>query len=102
MGTYKLLLDADAQTESNQQGMRSVPSESADGNHGSQELTQQMVRMELSLVSRLNELEIQNAELRDALIELTQQVGEFKSQWEQRVGNEKDSDVLMRNVGLLS
>jgi len=98
MASYKLLLDADCQTDDPRPSGESL----AQPNTEPLEINQQLVRMQMSLVSRINELEIQNSEILQTMLELTRTVGEFKQKWEHRMKQEKDSDVLMRNVGLLS
>lgn len=100
MASYKLLLDADTQTDTKLNAIAS--SVSASSNSELVEINQQLARMQLSLISRINELEIQNAEVLQTVLELAKTVDEFKQKWEHRNKQEKDSDVLMRNVGLLS
>ena len=97
MASYKLLLDADCQTDAT---VRTAVNDSA--SLDLVEINQQLVRMQMNLVSRINELEIQNSEIMQTVLELTRTVDEFKQKWEQRTRQEKDSDLLMRNVGLLS
>ena len=95
----KLLLDADTQTDT----VPAHPSQSSSlSTTDLVVLNQQLIGMQMSLISRMNELEIQNSEIQESLIALSKQVTEFKQKWEHRNQQEKDSDLLMRNVGLLS
>ena len=96
---YKISLDADTQTDGFPTQTQIVTESSSSDLVG---INQQLVGMQMSLISRINELEIQNAEIHGSLLDLSKQVTEFIQKWEHRTNQEKDSDLLMRNVGLLS
>jgi hypothetical protein len=100
MGSYKLLLDADTQTDNIQ------PSAVLDQqNSQSSEiiaLKQQLVEMQVDLTSQINGLDIRNDEIQEILEDLAAELADFKKLWRQKTDKENDSDILMRNVGLLS
>ena len=87
----QLSLDADAQTE--------AASASADK---SQSVQEQLTEIHLSLVSRIHELEILNYETQKKLDIVLSTLETFKKDWDRKVANEKDSDLLLRNIGILS
>ena len=100
MGTYKLLLDADTQTDRGVQ-----PSQSSEQSMPSVDLVglkQQLVELQVDFASRINEIEMKTDDIQDMLNSISKQLSEFKQKWEHRTNQEKDSDLLMRNVGLLS
>ena len=62
----------------------------------------QLNQIHMNLVSRINELEIQNYDLLKIMKELRSTMNEFKAKWEVKTLNEKDSDLLLRNIGILN
>jgi hypothetical protein len=67
-----------------------------------QELEERISRMEMNLVTRLNEMQMLNYELMRKVDALTDKVNSFRSEWDRKVMAETDADVLLRNVGILS
>ena len=58
-------------------------------------------QVHMNLVSRINELEMQNYDLQKNLKEIGISLHQLKTMWEVKIGNEKDSDLLLRNLGIL-
>ena len=56
----------------------------------------------MSLVSRIHELEIQNYETQKKLDTVLLTLECFKRDWERKAANEKNSELLLRNIGILS
>jgi len=96
-----LLLNADTQTI--EESVRGIPRNLPPMSTG--ETTphvEAITRMHLNLVSRITELEIQNDELYQSLEDVKRILVEFKRNWEAKTANEKDTDVLLRNIGMIS
>jgi proteasome assembly chaperone (PAC2) family protein len=88
----RLMLDVDTQTDVQSVNRPTVKAPVDD----------QMSRMHINMISRINELEIQNEELAESVHEIRAILVEFKRMWEMKINNEKDTDVLLRNIGLIS
>ena len=55
----------------------------------------------MSLATRINEVELQNYEILKELKEIKQMVEEFRNAFDCKTNNEKDTDILLRKVGIL-
>ena len=95
-GPPVLLLDADTQTENNSVTVVRQPQMSYD------QVSSDLSNLHISLTARINELELQNAELQDSMDEIRDILCEFKRMWEAKTTNEKQTDVLLRNIGVIS
>lgn len=62
----------------------------------------QLNQMHIDLVSRINELEIQNTETQHTLTQVLKTLTEFKSTYERTCKNQTDTDVLLRNMKVFS
>lgn len=89
-----LLLDADTQTDSVQQTVRPIVQQVG--------TSDEFAKIHLSLISRINELELQNTELQDSVDEIRSILCDFKRMWESKVSTETKTDVLLRNIGVIS
>jgi hypothetical protein len=94
-----LLLDADTQTDLMVTSEK--PQMSQDIN-SPDKISAEISNLHMSLVSRINELELQNAELQDSVDDIRSMLCEFKRMWESKAANEKQTDVLLRNIGVIS
>lgn len=92
-----LMLDADAQTVQSEAG--TFQSKRMDETH---ELSAQLSQTHLSMVSRINELEIQNYEILKNISDMKSLLQDFKQSYDRKVNSEKESDVLFRKIGILS
>ena len=93
-----LLLDADTQTDSSSTMSQTKPTPQV----VSETVADQISSIHVNLVARINELELQNAELQDSVDEIRNILSEFKRMWESKSANEKKTDVLLRNIGVIS
>lgn len=89
-----LLLDVDTQTDNVSTTVKPTPQPVG--------ASDELDRIHLSLISRMNELELQNSEIQDSVDEIRSMLCEFKRMWESKVANESKTDVLLRNIGVLS
>ena len=91
-----LLLDVDTQT-TNEVCVPQVVEPTGVGR-----ISEEIGRVHMSLVSRISELELQNADLQDSVDDIKNTLCEFKRMWEAKTSNEKQTDVLLRNIGVIS
>ncbi len=95
----RLFVEADSQTDSaitrQSPGVSRVQDERKEVNY-------ELLKIHMSLISRINELELQNAEILDTVNGLAKSFRELKNILDRRNQQDKDSDLLMRNVGILS
>jgi hypothetical protein len=109
-----LLLDADTQTEEAiYRKLDDLPSDS----DSSYPLSNQVSQVHVDIITRVNELEIQNQDILAKLnhvcplgciplslqtLQMTHLITQFKQQWDQKNGLEREADVLLRKIGILS
>ena len=93
-----LLLDVGTQTDSSSR-MTLTKQSSPDI---TESVADQISSIHVNLVARINELELQNAELQDSVDEIRNILSDFKRIWETKSANEKKTDVLLRNIGVIS
>ena len=96
---FKLSLDADAQTEVTR---RLDEQDATDLPPSLSTVQEQISQVHMSLVSRIHELEIQNYETQKKLDTVLLTLECFKRDWERKAANEKNSELLLRNIGILS
>jgi len=94
--SHVLLLDADTQTEHN--NVTVIRQQQVSYEKVSSDLSS----LHISLTARINELELQNAELQESVDEIRDILCEFKRMWENKTTQEKQTDVLLRNIGVIS
>lgn len=96
MDTDKLLLEAQSQT------IMADPSHASKSVSQIQDLRDELNQVHLNVVTRIHEIEIQNYEILKKLDSLTKTIEIVKADWERKYASEKNADVLLRNVGILS
>ncbi len=96
-----LLLDADTQTDLVLTSEKPQMTQRQDTN-SPDKIYAEISNLHMNLVSRINELELQNAELQDSVDDIRSMLCEFKRMWESKAANEKQTDVLLRNIGVIS